>query len=668
MMRWLTLLTSSLVVLPSTAATQQPAPTPAAQSQTNADPLVRHRRFVLGDRPIESFGDLELRGAMVHAQGELAWRAWVRRQPFAVREEFQLPDGKRMVMVANAERAWRLDGDGKVAAMQSKSAVEYLAHAFFDGLGYLAAGELESRALVIGRGRLEAQPGLPPDLAGERGAEMLSVGTPVGTAWQCFIDDEGRLHGLFDRSVGAGTWIRYGRWRAFDGLTLPTLRVQGHAGVSALGTLRIDHVATGRTADAALFAGDPLPAPAATVNAAAIAVLPGPTPGSAHLVLPRVVVHSAAGRHAAPALLDTGAEFIAVAPDSAARLQLVPLATAETIGALGSLTSRHVWFDAIEVGQARFVQVLGLVTPFPPLPELASGEQAAMVLGGAHLLRSSPVLDLRREQLWLRGRPVQPLAESAAGEAGAGERPVVMTTPLRRCGPGRHAVEVDLSVDDGRLTVMLDTGCSELLMIAPRGLRRLGWPLTRQAWIERGAVSLDISGAGGLTGEMLLVRVGSVQLAGLRFARPFILVAPPGPDARAFDPPYEGLLGTGALLALERAGIDEQRMRLELEPSRELSANAKGDVVVPAPGPFLGLFLARGSASGDGLPAVTGVVPASLAATAGVQVGDLLLAIDGESCRGQALPRVRRRLWIGSEESVKLRLRRGTDEVEVKVR
>jgi hypothetical protein len=162
-----------------------------------------------------------------------------------------------------------------------------------------------------------------------------------------------------------------------DGLTLPTLRVQGSAGIPALGTLRIDHVDTRRTADPTLFTGDPSPAPNADVSASPLTILPGATPNSAHLLLPRVVVHGTAGRHTAPALLDTGAEFIAVAPDSAARLQLVPLAAAATVGGVGTLTTRHVWCDAIEVGEARFVQVLGSALPLPALPALPDGAQAA---------------------------------------------------------------------------------------------------------------------------------------------------------------------------------------------------------------------------------------------------------------------------------------------------
>jgi hypothetical protein len=656
-MRWPLLLTSCLF------AAALPA-LQAGQSGPQADPVQRHRRFVLGDRPLESFGDLELRGAMVHAQGELPWRAWIRRQPFALREEFLLPDGKRMVMVANAERAWRRDGADKSTPMQGRAAVEFLAHAFFDGLSCLAAGELESRTTAMERGRLEAQPELPADLQAARAADVLSIGTPVGTAWQGFVDDDGKLHGLFDRSVGLGTWIRYGRWRTFDGLTLPTLRVQGSAGIPALGTLRIDHVDTRRTADPALFAGDPSPAPNADVSASPLTILPGATPNSAHLLLPRVVVHGTAGRHAAPALLDTGAEFIAVAPDSAARLQLVPLAAAATVGGVGTLTTRHVWFDAIEVGEARFVQVLGSALPLPALPALPNGAQAALILGGAHLLRSSPVLDLRAEKLWLRARPVQPLTALTEKVANTDGPRIVMTTPLRRCGPGRHAVELDVRADDAALTVMLDTGCSELLMITPRGLRRLAWPLTRDAWLARGAVPLVMAGAGGLTGEMLLVRLASVHLAGLRYERPLVLVAPPGQDPHAPDLPYEGLLGAGALLALERVGIDEQRMRLELEPRRELLTPDGEPVVVPAPGPFLGILL--GHAQGhEGLPVVAEVVSSTPAAAAGVQAGDIVLAIDGESCRGQDLPAVRRRLWLGAKEQLHLSLRRGTEEIEV---
>src|SRR5690606_23096294 len=162
----------------------------------------------------------------------------------------------------------------------------------------------EARADALGRATLEPQPVLPAELGAARRGHLFRIGTPAGTTWHAHFDlEDGRLHALSDRSVGRGTWVRYGRWREFDGLTLPTLRVQGIEGVPVLGTLRIDEVVTGKRLPEELFAGDPLPRRAPFALGSPLAILPGAIPGSAHLVLPRVIVHGARGRHAAPALL-----------------------------------------------------------------------------------------------------------------------------------------------------------------------------------------------------------------------------------------------------------------------------------------------------------------------------------------------------------------------------
>src|SRR5690606_8722450 len=99
-------------------------------------------------------------------------------------------------------------------------------------------------------------------------------------------------------------------------------------------------------------------------------------------------------------------------------------------------------------------------------------------------------------------------------------------------------------------------------------LRRLGLPQSREAWLERGALPVSFYGAGGARGDCMLARFESLQLGSVVFERPLIVVSPSLPRAHA--PPFDALLGTAALLPFRRAGIDAQRLRLELEPGAEL--------------------------------------------------------------------------------------------------
>ena len=560
--------------------------------------------------------------------------------------------GGLTTLVTNGNEAWRI-ADGKGELLTDRGAVSFLEHAFFASLRYLEPDACDARIAGTERLRIEDSSGVR-----QVDVDVVLLTPPSGTTWRCgFGQQDGRLYYREDEYSGAAQWVQEVRWQKFDGLTVPVARMQGTKAPPSRGIWRIDEVRAGRSLDGGLFAGNPEPQVEAGATSPLVA-LPDTLPGSAHFALPSVVVNEA---FAAPALLDTGAEFAAVDPPSVQRIGLVRLGPSRTIGQFGAIESSHAWFESLRLGLSspggggpRFAQVLGLATPFPAFPALPGRERPAMIVGVRPLLRASPVLDLAAGKLVLRGDPPARLSDAS-----------MLAVPLRCDTAGSWTMSLDVQVDGKDLAVMVDTGSSAVLVLTARGLERLGLPTTRAAWLARGAVPLVMHAAGAREHDALAAQVASVQIGSCTFERPWVMVTLGVKDAL----PFEGLLGGGALLPFARAGIDHRRKLLELEPGPTMRIGDGGRSVVPAPGRLLGLVITspeRGAVAGvDALPKISTAIEGTPAERKGVRAGDYLLAIGERSCAGLVAAEVYPALWVAEEASVTLKLRRGKEDLVV---
>lgn len=373
-------------------------------------------------------------------------------------------------------------------------------------------------------------------------------------------------------------------------------------------------------------------------------------PGACYFMLPGVRVD---GRPAGSALFDTGSGRTHLTSRLADTLGLAVLSPRGATGVAGHARGTRRWIDTADLPGFSCAQIEVTAMDLPFTAQLGDGSLPEIVLGN-ELVATSPVLDLRRGRLLLRGSPVASLA-------GGG----TVAVPLSR---QRYADLDVLPVDVGgrRLQVALDTGMHVALRLTAHGLRRAGLPADAAAWRARGAVAMDVGGAGQRATAALLVRIDAIAIGPFVLERPWVLLLL---DASVGDED-EGALGAGALMAFARVGIDRERRVLELEPGAAFARASGGVLRAPAPGVFLGMSVvvpdAAARARGERLPVVREVVAGSAAAAAGVVVGDRVVGVDGVACEGMAASVVNERLCGRGErgEVVVVEVRRVDGRVE----
>ncbi len=564
----------------------------------------------------------------VHATPVRRQRTFVRREPFGFRQETETGIGTT-VHISDGRHAWRLR-DGKGELLTGEAARLVLEAACVDGLRYAAKSGLDPRRLVGPIEQLPMPPGVPLHVHSQAPVQPIAVMLECGTEVRLYFDAlTGRLRGLANTGITPQRNVRYGDDRRFGVLQLPASRWENR-GADAPVRIEIDAIQVG-PCDPALFLGNPVPAREALTDAAPLERWPTSIPGSYYFIVPKLALGE---QVAVAALFDTGAPRLYVDTLLADQLGLPVLSRRRTRGITGSTESSQRWLEAIAMPGLRLHQVEAATAHIPPTTQVASGAWPGIVLGG-EILTMGPVLDLQRRRLLVRGRSIVPL-----------EGANVFTLPLSRAT--FHDLDtVPVEIAGQQIEAVLDTGMAVVLRLSSKGLQKIGLPIDVASWRARGAVPLQISGAGLGTATDLLVQLDSVRFGRVLLARPWVLLALDAAGSGAF---YDAALGAGALSQFARVGLDASRSRLEHEPGSELVKDADG-WRAPAPGVFLGLRVRteepRAGTLTTGLLVVE-VSPATPAAAAGIRPGDRVLRIDGMQCTGELRAEWIERLWARS--------------------
>ena len=218
-----------------------------------------------------------------------------------------------------------------------------------------------------------------------------------------------------------------------------------------------------------------------------------------------------------------------------------------------------------------------------------------------------------------------------------GTKPLVAMRITRRDGTELEA------------SILLDTGSTQALTLAPHFRPRVLVP--GQARLEaRGW------GFGGKDSIGLQLRTRAARLGSHVFEN--LVTYSRVNDGTRGKSSWDGLIG-GELLRRFRVVIDYSRSVMLLEPN--------GALEEPVAEPLTGMEL---SAEGDGGRAISvfHVYADSIAARAGVEAGDVLLAVDGEPVVPSDLAALWSRLRRTPGPEHDLRLRRGEREFEVTLR
>jgi hypothetical protein len=721
-----------LLVLAGAAAGQREP----ALSNDAAAVLRRHAEAIGGAATLAAAGDLEVLGRFETVQFAAAHRTLIRREPFAVREEYRDPDGQVVqVHVTDLHHSWRLHdpapgepGSGRPHghALGFDEAVPLVLRAWawrilLDPFAATASGQLAPPLAM------PEAPFFHEGMGEGRRALTVVLGGPLGVTPNLWFDAEDGLWLGWQwgpAPAGGMQRLRAGRWERRGGLVLPTLLLDFDER-SLIASRTVEDVITGLEHDAALFAGDPVPPPAVP-GEAPLAISPGNLPGSAHLVVGGVRVN---GQGPWWATFDTGSNRLVVHPELADRLDLPELGPAGIQLLAGKTIVGSRWMDEVSLGGARWLQRVAVgLAPMRHLAQPAR-HQPALIVGTDLLAGLAPVMDLAGGRLLLRGEAPPTLAELAADAARDAATPEPDGAPLGapRVAPlfaplvaeaALHAVDdtstsraVELRVGSASVRALLDTGSSFALRLSPAGLRALGLPTGREAWLARGGLPYETVGLNAVRLPDLVVRLDELVLPAVDardgspldvvWSRPLVIVST-ADDEAAEPSSFAAIFGTGALLPFARVGVDIGRDRLELQPgprvthvtqvrsaTREPGEPGKagdmgemgkagelgrpgergvegGRIVVPPPGEYLG-FLLRPADEDSLLPRLVEVVPGLPADRAGLAVGDALEQVDGADCAGMPLAELWPRLWLQDRDSVRLRVLRDGEAIEVEL-
>lgn len=399
-------------------------------------------------------------------------RTFVRRRPFGFRRELRAtPEGLPVVHVSDGRTAWRLLPEGppgRGELLRGEEARLLLEAAWIDGLRYLDVSGLAQRLMLGPAMSLPVLPGTPREFVLTARVQPMVAYLPSGLELRLYFDPaDGRLLGLANPTIVPQRNVRYFDHRQFGPLRLSASRLDNRgAGLS----VRTDVQAVRcEPLPPELFAGNPAVVPAGVIDASPIERVATAIPGACYFMLPGVRV---SGRPVGAALFDTGAGRTHLTPRLADALGLAVLSPRGASGVAGHARGTRRWIDAIDLPGFSFVQIEVTAMDLPFTAQLGDGSLPELVFGN-ELLTTSPVLDLRRGRLLLRGAPVEPLA----GEG-------VFSLPLSR----QRFADVDvLPIDVGgrRLDVALDTGMPFALRLTRSGLLRAGLPADAATWRAR---------------------------------------------------------------------------------------------------------------------------------------------------------------------------------------
>jgi Periplasmic protease len=287
-------------------------------------------------------------------------------------------------------------------------------------------------------------------------------------------------------------------------------------------------------------------------------------------------------------VLDSGAGANIFTPDAAKRFGLKSLAAAQARGAT-TVDAFQTRIDRLSVGGAVLENEQGYVVPLPP-------QLACDGLLGFGLLRHFAVtIDYEKKRLILvRGKPALDAGTTAAD-----------------LGFDNNIPTVEAEVDGEKGRFRLDTGAGDALTLFKPFVDQ---KKLRDRYSPR-VETVTGRGVGGLLkGD--LVRVGSFKIGGAEIKG--VITELSRQESGAFHDDHEvGNIGSGILHRFT-VTFDYPNKRLYLRPNAHFSApfsQSRAGIAVDM--------------REDGTYYVAHVVPGGPAAEAGIQTGDLVLAIDG---------------------------------------
>lgn len=331
-------------------------------------------------------------------------------------------------------------------------------------------------------------------------------------------------------------------------------------------------------------------------------------------------------------MLDTGAAITVVDANAAKALGLPPGEPLNLLGASGQGASSVTTLESLQLGSVLLRDLQVAVADLGLIRLVGGGERFGGILGFNVLNRFRVTVDYHRRTVTL--------------EAPGGKLPTGHAVVARFPGA---TPQLELEVEDiGNVPVLLDTGAAMTILPVRAGLQ---WQPFRSASL---GLTLGVGGAGT---PPRAARAHTVRLAGetirgatLMFSAP----APPNAPVQILSEAGFGLLGNN-LLRYFRLTIDYPLRTVVL---RRMPQPASLDEACTV-GVVLDLTAQE--------VRVAGVTPLSSAWEAGVQKGDLLLAVNGRPTRGVSPAEVQRWL-VGKEGTAKrLLLQRGSRRWEVRL-
>ncbi len=330
-------------------------------------------------------------------------------------------------------------------------------------------------------------------------------------------------------------------------------------------------------------------------------------------------------------MLDTGSQSSSIDPSTATELDLVPQGKKRI-----QKNFRDLVVDVTEVGPITilgtdFARVELAEVNFAPLSK-ALGTAVDGVLGLEILQDISFKLNYSQQTL-----VVGPLMK--LGKLGA---PVT----LRRSN-GQFLVNTDLISVPTEL--VLDTGTNSTDLASET------WNLLTKKWTPKQVVE-GIQRAGNPTSPAILVCLPSIRLGGVTLTNQAVRVQTRS-DAGAFSADdFGGILGSDILRQFE-VTFDLKKDSVYLAPDVHYAID-------PYRYTTLGIQIARND---QGMIQIMSVWNNSPAAKAGIQAGDLIRAINGQSIESQPLEAVSSKLHAKEGTEVKLEIERNSTSSTIRV-
>ena len=320
------------------------------------------------------------------------------------------------------------------------------------------------------------------------------------------------------------------------------------------------------------------------------------------------------GGEARPFLLDTGGvNILTPAMVRSIGLKVAGVSKA-TGGGEGAAASGYVRVDSLQIGGAVLKDVTAASFDFSP-PEVEGIELGGMI-GAEFLQRFVVTIDYGANTVTF----IDPARFTEEEQAQAG-----IAIPFRYY---EHLPQIQGTLDGRPALINIDTGSRSDVNITSAFVERAG---LRQAY-PHGITTTEGWGAGG-PARAYIVRLGELSLGSVRVLKPLASLSAAKRGAFA-DAAYDGNLGGGVLKRFV-ATFDYSRHTLFLNTLAQPDADV---------GRFdrVGIWVNHTS---DGVR-IMDVAEGGPAFDAGLQVGDVVVAIDGIETAGRSLSDVRRSLKL----------------------